>query len=87
MKYTVKPEDAGKRLDAYLAEITDLSRSAAAKLIESGAITVDDKSTGKKYQIKENDEIEVVIPEAEEYEAEPENIPSTLSLKMTILSL
>ena len=75
MKYTVKPEDAGKRLDAYLAEITDLSRSAAAKLIESGAVTVGGKSAGKKYQIKENDEIEVVIPEAEEYEAEPENIP------------
>ena len=75
MKYTVEAQDAGKRLDAYLAENTDLSRSAAAKLIESGAVTVNGKKTEKKYLIKEGDEAEVVLPEVEEYEALPENIP------------
>ena len=75
MIYTVKPEDAGKRLDAYLAEFADISRSAAAKLIESGDVTVSGKKSEKKYQLKANDEIELTIPEAEEYEAEPENIP------------
>ena len=75
MIYTVKPEDAGKRLDAYLAEFADISRSAAAKLIESGDVTVSGKRSEKKYQLKANDEIELTIPEAEEYEAEPENIP------------
>ena len=75
MKYMVEAQDAGKRLDAYLAENTDLSRSAAAKLIESGAVTVNGKKTEKKYLIKEGDEAEVVLPEVEEYEALPENIP------------
>lgn len=75
MKYTVKAEDAGKRLDAYLAEFADMSRSAAAKLIESGAVTVAGKPSEKKYTVKEKDEIDVVIPEAEEYEAQPEDIP------------
>ena len=75
MKYTVEAQDAGKRLDAYLAENTDLSRSAAAKLIESGAVTVNGKKTEKKYLIKEGDEAEVILPEVEEYEAVPENIP------------
>ena len=75
MKYTVEAQDAGKRLDAFLAENTDLSRSAAAKLIESGAVTVNGKKTEKKYLIKEGDEAEVILPEVEEYEAVPENIP------------
>ena len=75
MTYTVKKEDAGKRLDSYLSEAADISRSAAAKLIESGAATVNGKSSEKKYSVKENDEIELILPEAEEYEALPENIP------------
>ena len=75
MKYTVEAQDVGKRLDAFLAENTDLSRSAAAKLIESGAVTVNGKKTEKKYLIKEGDEAEVILPEVEEYEAVPENIP------------
>ena len=75
MTYTVKKEDAGKRLDSYLSEAADISRSAAAKLIESGAATVNGKSAEKKYSVKENDEIELILPEAEEYEALPENIP------------
>ena len=75
MTYTVKTEDAGKRLDAYLAEVADVSRSAAAKLIESGAVTVSGKTSEKKYQVKANDEVELILPEVEEYEAEPEDIP------------
>ena len=75
MTYTVNSADAGKRLDAYLAEVADMSRSAAAKLIESGSVTVGGKNTEKKYQIKDGDEIDVILPEAEEYEALPENIP------------
>ena len=75
MTYTVTKEDAGKRLDSYLSEVADISRSAAAKLIESGAATVCGKTAEKKYAVKENDEIELVLPEAEEYEALPENIP------------
>ena len=75
MTYTVKKEDAGKRLDSYLSEVADISRSAAAKLIESGAATVGGKTVEKKYSVKENDKIDLILPEAEEYEALPENIP------------
>ena len=75
MRYSVEPKDAGKRLDAYLAEYTELSRSASAKLIESGAVTVNEKKVEKKYQLKDCDEVEVVLPEPEEYEAVPEDIP------------
>lgn len=75
MILTVALSDSGKRLDAYLAENSDLSRSAAAKLIESGAVTVNGKTTEKKYALKENDKVELTLPEPEEYEALPEDIP------------
>ena len=32
-------EDAGKRLDAWLAEQTELTRSAVQKLMEEGRVT------------------------------------------------
>ena len=75
MIYTAGAEDKGKRLDAFLAEKTELSRNAAAKLAESGAVTVFGIRREKKYLLKEGDEVELEIPEAEEYKAEPENIP------------
>ena len=75
MIFTVEKEDAGKRLDAFLAEKTELSRSAAARLAESGAVTVCGIKREKKHPLKVGDVIELEIPEAEEYEAAPENIP------------
>lgn len=75
MILTVEIQDAGRRLDAYIAEHTELSRSAAAKLIESGDVTVFGKPSNKKYAVLANDEIEITMPEPEECEAEPENIP------------
>lgn len=75
MTYTVKADDVGKRLDAYLADVSELSRSAAAKLIESGAVTVNSNKSEKKYSVRENDIIEIDMPEPEEYEALPEDIP------------
>ena len=40
MTLTVTAETAGMRLDAFLATAPALSRSAAARLIEEGAVTV-----------------------------------------------
>ena len=75
MTYVVTSGDVGKRLDAYVAESTELSRSAAAKLIESGDVTVCGRCEQKKYALKEGDTVTVTLPEPEEYEAVAENIP------------
>lgn len=75
MIYTVNESDAGKRIDALVAECTQLSRSAAARLIESGSITVCRAPVNKKYQVKCGDVIEVTESEPEESEILPENIP------------
>ncbi len=67
--------DVGKRLDAYVAEQTDLSRSAAVKLIENGDVTVGGKAESKNYRLREGDTVEIVFPLPEVCEAQPQDIP------------
>ena len=75
MIYTVTKETAATRLDSLIAEITELSRSGAVKLIESGDIRVNGAPVSKKHPLKEGDEIEINLPEPEEMSVEAENIP------------
>lgn len=75
MVLIVKEEEAGLRLDAYLADNSDLSRSAAARLIEDGLVLVNGEAKQKKYSTRAGDEVEYELPECEECEAQPENIP------------
>ena len=67
--------DIGKRADAFIAEHTELTRSAAVRLIESGDILVGGRAVSKNYKIREGDVFTVVIPEAEPDHALPEDIP------------
>ena len=72
---SVTAEDAGKRIDAYIADNSDLTRSAAAKLVESGDILVNGKSVAKNYKLKADDLVEIELPEPMPDKAEPEDIP------------
>lgn len=74
--YLVEKEDINKRIDVFLNdELENMSRSALQKLIEKGNITVNEKTINKNYKLRENDRICVEIPEPEELNIEPENIP------------
>ena len=77
MIYTVTENDAGTRLDAYLAAATGESRSAAVRAIDDGRVAINGSavSIDKKYKVKEGDEISFETEEVTAYEAEPENIP------------
>ena len=75
MIYTVTEQDSGKRLDALCAEVAEITRSAAARLIEEGCISVSGKEQQKKYAVKSGDIIEITLPECRESEAAPEDIP------------
>ena len=75
LSLTVRAEDAGQRLDAYVASVTDLTRSAAVRLIEEGQITVNGKAPNKKEKVKAGDCVAVSLPEPEPDEAVPQNIP------------
>ena len=72
---TVDASDASKRLDVYLSEQTDFSRSAATRLIEDGAVKVNGKAETKKYKTAAGDVITLTLPELAECEVVPQNIP------------
>ena len=64
------------RIDKYIAEnAEDISRTYAAALCEEGKVTVSGKVVSKKYQPKDGDVIEIDLPEPENLELVPENIP------------
>lgn len=72
----IRSEREGLRLDAYLPEVQEgLSRSAVQKLLEKGEILVNGKTVKKNYKVKNGDEIEFFLPEPEEVDILPENIP------------
>lgn len=66
-----------KRLDVFLSEQTDeFTRSRIKKLIEDGNVTVGGKQVKKAgADVKTGDEVLVVVPDAVEATAKPENIP------------
>lgn len=73
---TATTESAGTRLDAFLAaQLPGLTRSAAARLIEGGFVTVDGRPAGKSVRLVGGETVSVTLPEAEEPEARPEAIP------------
>lgn len=65
----------GGRLDKLIAENTELSRSAAARLIEQGSVLVDGKPAGKKDCPRDGAAVEITLPEPQSADILPENIP------------
>lgn len=76
-KITLKAtdENSGERLDKFIADNSDISRSYAAKLCEDGLVILGGKPLAKKYKITGGEEIEIDVPKPEELSIEPEDIP------------
>ena len=65
-----------KRLDQFVAEVGDVSRSQAKDLIEKGLVEVDGKAVTKpSYKVKPGQTVEFEVPEPEPLELKPQNIP------------
>ena len=75
LNLSVPDELVGERLDRFLTQSTDQTRSFITKLIENGAVSVNGKIESKNYKLRKRDEIEIRFPEPEADEAVPENIP------------
>ncbi len=75
MTFSVKEGDAGRRLDIFVSEYGEISRSASARLIEEGAVTVNGAKSEKKYSLRLNDEVEITLPVARPLDVVAENIP------------
>ena len=69
-------EESGERIDALLARtVTGLSRSAAQRLIEKGAVRIGDGPVQKNTRCEAGIEITVQLPETEEVPLIPQEIP------------
>ena len=64
-----------ERIDKYLMNNTDLSRSKIQRMIEKNYILVNEKKVKSSYLLKENDEIEINNNYSEEIDILPQNIP------------
>ena len=73
---TATPEQAGKRLDAFLAQaLPELTRSAAQRLIAEGLVTVDGKAPAKSLKLSGGETVAGTVPEPEGAQALPGDIP------------
>ena len=68
-------DNEGLRLDSYLAQELNLSRSKVQKLIKDGKVIVNGKEASSSYSVKLNDEIMVNDEMDYEINVEAENIP------------
>ena len=72
----VSSEDFDKRVDLYIAEkIKDRSRSFIQKLLKNEAVRVNGKIVKANYKLKDQDEIQIDIPDDKELSVEAEDIP------------
>ena len=73
---TITAQESAERIDALLARcVPELTRSAAARLIEDGAVTVGGRTVRKNYRCAPGDEISLIMPEAADCELRPQDIP------------
>ena len=80
---TVSAHDSGVRLDKFLSEACGITRAAAVRLLEAGCVTMESGAGNnrrsvtpdKNTKLKAGDTLTVIIPEPEDYDVSPEDIP------------
>ncbi|MRH42187.1 RluA family pseudouridine synthase [Aquibacillus halophilus] len=74
--HTVQPEEKGLRIDKVLTEVNpEISRSQVQLWIKDNHVTVNGEPIKSNYKCHQGDTIEWEIPEPEELDIKPENIP------------
>jgi len=75
-KFLIDEDLEGVRLDKTIADLTGplISRSFLQKLIKEGGVLVNGSPKKASYAVKDEDEIEFIVPDAEEASIEAEDI-------------
>lgn len=69
-------QESADRIDALLAQnVPELTRSAAQRLLEAGAVSVDGRVVKKNHKCSAGERIELILPETQETELRPQDIP------------
>ncbi len=77
--FQIEAEQEGSRIDSFLSsELDSLSRSYIQKILKSGGVLVNDKTVKANYRIQEGDHIRLEVPEEQEPDILPENIPLSI---------
>ena len=72
---TLNCTENGKRIDAYVSNNAEVTRSRVASLLEEGNITVNGNVPQKSYKVKQGDVITVNIPDPVELDVVAQDIP------------
>ena len=76
LEFQVTGDEENQRIDKYLSIcMTDSSRSYIQKLIKDGNVTIEDKPVKANYKVASGNRIHVRVPEPEQLDIVPENIP------------
>ncbi len=79
IEYIIAEEECDTRIDRVLASLdAGMSRSYLQKLIKDGQVFVNGSSCKNNYKVKKNDLITLMIPDEEEIDVAPEDIPLTI---------
>ena len=69
-------QESADRIDALLAQnVPGLTRSAAQRLLDAGAVSVDGRAVKKNHKCSAGERIELSLPETQETELRPQDIP------------
>jgi len=63
------------RLDVFVSEAAEISRSRAVQLIEDGNVLINGEIATKKSKIKQNSKLTIFLPQPVALDVVPENIP------------
>ena len=74
----VSPEEAGTRADVFLTAHFDVTRTAAARLLDEGAALVNGKVAAKNYKLRVSDLVTLEMPPVKETETKAENLPLSI---------
>ena len=72
--YVVSAQDAGNRIDKFICEKAQISRSLCKECFTKGLIKVNGKEVKASYSVRENDEVFLDEIEVTEYEIIPEDL-------------
>ena len=75
LKLTVDAGSEGERLDKFISDNSELSRSAAARLIEDKKVSVSGKTPSKSIKLKAGDIVTAELSEPRTLDVMPEDIP------------
>ena len=81
LAFTVTSVDTNKRLDSYISEKTNLSRSKIQKFIQQGRVFVNERQVSQNYKVKYLDTITITIKEETPITLIAEPIPIDICYK------